>query len=175
MVLCLLPGAPPAPPSQEQQQEEEEEEEEDSDDDLLDGSDAFLQQFRQQRLAEMGTASSSSLSGQKQGASGAHTNKPLPYFGEVVDIDDFDSRSTSRSRGGAGAGAGAGQEGGASSRQERLLLHLSSPDPRVTTVLHTYEASIQVRLLPPSPLHLLLLLLSFLLILLLFVWVNDKY
>jgi hypothetical protein len=108
----------------------------DSDDDDLLEDDIFMQQFRQQRLAEM-----TATAGNTSSSSGVvdNTNKPLPYFGEVIDIDEFDPHEVLQGKTGEPAAR-------LSSRHDFFLHHLSNTDSRVTTVVHTYEPDIKVGL-----------------------------
>ena len=112
----------------------------DSDDDaLLDGADDFMAQFREQRIAQMSQGPSSSSSSSASGSTIQMplNTKPLPYFGEVICVDDFDPRAPLLSDDGKPVAA-------VGSRGEYVLFHLSSLDPRVTTIVHAYEPDIKV-------------------------------
>jgi len=96
------------------------------DDDLLEDEE-FMQQFRQQRIAEMRAAGSATAS-----PSTEKPNKPRQYFGEVIDVDNMVSlAATEGSR-------------AAASSHELFLHHLGNTDPGVVTVVHTYEPSIKL-------------------------------
>ena len=117
-------------------------ENDDSDDDLLD-DDEFMEQFRQQRLAQLkskGCQNISDVVDTSSSSSGMNLQqkctKPLPYFGEVVDIDEFDATKPLQNLDGSSAQV--------NDKYDFFLYHLNNVDSRVTTVVHTYESDIKV-------------------------------